>query len=52
MINLLQSPLSAELIILWTDFLEHLHHNSGELSAFWMSYIDMVEDVVLGLLRA
>ncbi|XP_030267556.1 uncharacterized protein LOC115578638 [Sparus aurata] len=52
MTNLLQSPLSAELITLWTDFLEHLHHNNGELSAFWMPYIDMVEDVVLGLLRA
>ena len=52
MINLLQSPLSAELIALWTDFLEHLRHNNGELSAFWMSYIDMVEDVVLGLLHA
>ena len=33
-------------------FLEHLRHNNGELSAFWMSYIDMVEDVLLGLLRA
>ncbi|KAL1022659.1 hypothetical protein UPYG_G00030610 [Umbra pygmaea] len=50
--NLLQSPLSVELITLWTDFLEHLRHNNGVLSAFWMSYIDMVEDVVLGLLRA
>ena len=52
MTNLLQSPLSAELITLWTDFLEQLRHNNGELFAFWMSYIDMVEDVVLGLLRA
>ncbi|XP_041948124.1 uncharacterized protein LOC121709114 [Alosa sapidissima] len=52
MTNLLQSPLSAELITLWTYFLEHLRHNNGELSGFWMSYIDMVEDVVLGLLRA
>lgn len=52
MTNLLQSPHSAELITLWTDYLEHLRHNNGELSAFWMSYIDMVEDVVLGLLRA
>ncbi|KAJ8346686.1 hypothetical protein SKAU_G00280870 [Synaphobranchus kaupii] len=50
--NLLQSPLLAELITLWTDFLEHLRHNNGELSAFWMSYIDMAEDVILGLLRA
>ena len=50
--NLLQSPILAELVTLWRDFLEHLRHNNGELSAFWMSYIDMVEDVILGLLRA
>ena len=37
---------------LWGDFLEHLHHSNGELSAYWMSYIDIVENVVLGLLRA
>ena len=36
---------------MWTEFLDHLRHN-GELSAFWMSYIDFVENVVLGLLRA
>ena len=50
--NLLQSPLLAELMILWRDFLEHLRHNNGELSEYWMSYIDMVEDIVLGLLHA
>lgn len=48
--NLLQSPLLAELITLWTDFLKHLRHNNGELSAFWLSYFDMA--VILGLLRA
>ncbi len=36
----------------WMDFLEHLCHQNGELSASWMSYIDMMENVVLGLLRA
>lgn len=50
--NLLQGPLLAELITLWKDFLKHLHHNNGELSTFWMSYIDMVEDIILGLVRA
>lgn len=49
--NLLQSPLIAELMTLWKDFLEHLRHNNGEVSAYWMSYIDMVDNVVLGLLR-
>ncbi len=50
--NLLYSPQLLELMILWRDFLEHLRHINGELSGYWMSYIDMVEHVILGLLRA
>ena len=50
--DLLYSPLLAKLMTLWSDFLEHLCHNNGELSTYWMSYIDVVESVVLGLLRA
>ncbi len=50
--ELLQTPLLVQVMTLWNNFLEHLRHNNGELSAYWMSYIDMVEDVVLGLLRA
>ena len=50
--KLLQSPLFIELITLWRDFLEHLHYNIGELSVYWMSYIDMVDDVLHGFLRA
>ena len=34
------------------EFLNHLRVSSGELSAFWMSYVDMVEELALGLLRA
>ena len=33
------------------EFLNHLRQNNSELSAFWMSYVDMVEGIVLGLLR-
>lgn len=50
--TMLQSPPLAELMTLWREFLEHLRHNNGELSAYWMSYINMVENVILGLLRA
>ena len=50
--DLLQRPLLAELTPLWKDFLEHLRHNSGELAAFWMAYIAMVEDILIGILRA
>ena len=37
-----------ELFHLYPDF---LRHNNGKLSAFWMSYFDLVE-ILLGLLRA
>lgn len=50
--NLLQSPLLAELITVWTDSLEHLHHDNGELFTFLMSYIAKVEDIVIGVLYA
>lgn len=45
-------PAFKELRKLWMEYLEHLRYGNGELSAFWMSYVDMVEDVVLGLLQA
>ena len=50
--KLLESPVFTKLMTQWANFLEHLCHNNGELSAFWMSYTDMMENVVLGLLRA
>ena len=48
---LLHSPALTELRNCWGIVLEHLRHTNGELSAFWMSYIDLVETVLLGLLR-
>ena len=36
---------------MWNSFLEHLRSDNGDLSAYWMSYIDMVENIILGLLR-
>ncbi len=50
--KLLESSVLAKLGTLWMDFLKHLRHLNGELSAFWMSYIDMMENVVLDLLHA
>ncbi len=50
--NLLNSPTVAKLMTIWGDFTEHLRHNNGDLSAYWMSYIDIVENVILGLLRS
>ena len=43
--NLVQNPRMAEMMALWTDFLEHLRKHNGELFAFWMSYVDIVENV-------
>lgn len=37
---------------MWCQFLEHLRHTNGDLSAFWMSYIQLVGDVLLGLIQA
>ena len=36
---------------LWNSFLEFLRCDNRKLSAYWMSYIDMVENVLLALLR-
>ena len=50
--DILDSPLLAKLMTLWSDLLEHLRHNNGKLPTYQMSYIDIVESVVLGLMRA
>ena len=50
--KLLERPVLCRVMAIWWEFLDHLRHDHGELSAFWMSYVDMVEGVVLGLLRA
>ena len=50
--QLLQSQVLPQVTTMWKEYLNRLRHNNGELSAFWMSYVDMVEGVVLGLLGA
>ncbi|KAL8567726.1 hypothetical protein ACOMHN_009034 [Nucella lapillus] len=49
---LLDNPVVCQILDFWDEYLQHLRHDNGDLSAFWMSYVDMVEDVLLGLLRA
>ena len=49
--SLLNNPLLAELMTLCNSFLDYLRCDNGELSAFWMSYIDFMENVIFGLLR-
>ena len=49
--SLLNSPSCVKVVDLFNNYLDFLRYNNGDLSAFWMSYIDMVE-VVLGMIRA
>ena len=49
--EILHSQAIAEVHELWSQFLQHLRSENGDLSTFWMSYIDVV-DVLLGLIRA
>ena len=37
---------------LFSEFLSFLRHDNGPLSAFWMSYVDIVGQILLGLIRA
>ena len=50
--KLLNSKPLAKLMTLWDKFTEHLCHDNGELSAYWMTYADIIENVVLELLRS
>ena len=35
---------------IWMQYLQYLRSEKGPLSCFWMSYIDIVGDVLLGLI--
>ena len=50
--SILESQVLVQVHEVWRQFLEHLRHTNGDLSAFWMSYIQIVGDVLLGLIRA
>ena len=49
--ELLSSDGLAESLILWNQFNSYLRHDNGNLSTFWMSYVDMVGDILLRLIR-
>ena len=48
----LESEAFRSMQMLWNTFLEYLRNNNGDLSSYWMSYVDFVEDIILGLLRS
>ena len=48
---ILQDPVFAELSDAFSDYLEFLRSKSGNLSNFWMSYVDLVE-ILLSLIRS
>ena len=49
--EVLNSQALKQVYELWTLFRDFLHCNNGQLSAFWMSYIQAV-DVLLALIHA
>ena len=50
--ELLNSEELTNSFIAWNHNLDHLRNAKGNFPSFWMSYIDMVGDILLGLLRA
>ena len=49
---ILQSTGCGEVHRLWDAFLGHLRSSNGEQSKFWMSYVDIVNNILLVLIRA
>ena len=47
---LFESSSIAKVLAMWEEFLNHHRHHNGDLCAFWMSYLEYVETIVLGLL--
>ena len=47
----MENPSFSCVVELIDKYLNHLRHSNGNLSAFWISYIDIVE-IMLGLLRS
>jgi len=50
--NVLNSKSVSQVYQLWSQYQEHLRHENSKLSAFWMSYVHLVGDVLLGLICA
>jgi len=50
--NVLNSASLLQVYQLWSQYLENLRQENRKLSAFWMSYIHLVGDVLLGLILA
>jgi len=48
---LLENQSFTEVQTLCKQFQDHLHHDNGDLSSFRMSYVDIVETILLALLR-
>ena len=50
--SILNSDPFKEIHLIWMQYLQYLCSENGPLSCFWMSYTDIVGDVLLGLIRA
>jgi hypothetical protein len=50
--EILGHPIVHSTASLFQEYLNHIRHDNGALSSYWMSYVDMVGDLLLGLLRS
>ena len=50
--SLLDDTATNQIYEAWEEFLQYLRLENGDLYTFWMSYVDLVQDLLLGLLRA
>ncbi|KAL8603442.1 hypothetical protein ACOMHN_053109 [Nucella lapillus] len=50
--SLLDQTQVTDVFHLWNEFLHHMRHTNGELSAFWMICVDIIQNILLGLIRS
>lgn len=51
-VSVLDQALYDKVMDRFIEYFEHIRSSNGQLSRFWMSYIDMMGDIVLKLIRA
>ena len=44
--SLLQQSAVTYVLHLWNDFLNYLCHENGDMSAFWKTYVDIIQDIL------
>ena len=50
--HILHGQALVEVYQLWSQFLQFMKRENGKLSAYWMSYLEVVRKLLLGLIHA